>query len=257
MTPSPIRRLRTAAVALTLTAAAAGTAIAVAGPAHAISNDCQAISSITVNGTPGKTVDGKTTTVAIEYGASVTVVADVKVGTCMFADGVPPSVNAGTLTLERSSDKGQTWTAVPGASTDTNTGVTTVATAGISGTRFLPGLTEFRAHFVGASNEVTGDTFHSAGAAYIFAGPVRIQKSTATRRTASYVEETWKITPAASISGLRVKLQRRVDGAWSTVGVRTVSTAGMFTYRFRKGTTRVVLPAARGYFASTYTVSIS
>jgi len=251
MTSAPTRRLRSALVALTMTAAATGTAIAVAGPAHAESNDCTTTTVLSVN--------GKTSPNAVhlvKYGYSETVAATVSIKACMFVDGVPPNVEAGTLKIERSTDNGDTWTTF--ASVDASTGVNTVARAGISGKGVFAQTDRFRAHFIGGSSgPATGDTFHDSTYVFVTSAPVRIAMETSKNCTATGCTDTWKITPVASISGLRVKIQRKVGGVWTTTTSREVTTTGTFTYKFVAGQTLVVIPAARGFASSSISVSVS
>ncbi|HWU20042.1 MAG TPA: hypothetical protein VN088_00845 [Nocardioides sp.] len=257
MPASALRRLRSAAVALALTSAATGTAIAVAGPAHAVGADCSTIATIKVNGVVGRTVDGLTTTVAISYGKSVTVQASVALDPAhpCTTDAPPTAVDAGTLSIERSTDRGITWKRVTGASVDTSTGATTISKTGVSGHWFLPGLTEFRANFAGGTN-ADDDTFH-ASYNWIFAGPRRTLTRVAKQCTTTYCQDTFKVAPASSMTDVRVLLQRRVSGAWATVARRTVSSAGTFSYRFRLGTTRIVVPTANSYFGVIRLVTVS
>lgn len=251
MTPSPIRRVRNTAVALALTAAATGAALATAGPAHAVTgNDCQTTTSITVNGSAADQ--------AVPYATTVTVAASVAVGTCI-SEGGPSQVTAGTLRIERSADNGVTWSTV--TSVDVSTGVTTAAKAGVSGWSFLPQPTEFRVRYTGGTDATSGDTFHDAPVnpttSYIWAAPVRVAKLLSKHCTTTGCTDTWRINPATSISGLRVQIQRRVNGSWSTIAGRVVSSTGTFTYTFKPGASRVYIPAARGFVASFITVVVA
>lgn len=247
MTASALRRLRGATVALALTAAATGTAVAVAGPAHAVSANCSTTSTLTINDKTAPN-DG-TITEVVTYGTSITVSATVSVGTCdSVGGGAPTTVEAGTLAIERSAGIAGPWTTVK--SVDVSTGVSTVAAAGISGKGFLPGKTLFRAHYTGATSpEPTVDTFTDSYA-FGWALPVRITKLVSKHCTTTGCTDTRRIIPTASIAGLHVKMQRRMDGAWTTVALRKVGSTGLFTFTFRPGATLVVIPQARGYAGS-------
>lgn len=247
MTPSPLRRLRSAAVALALTAAATGTAVAVAGPAHAVSANCSTTSTLTIN---GKTAPNNgTITQVVKYGTSITVSATVSVGTCdSVGGGAPTTVEAGTLAIERSAGVDGPWTVVK--SIDVATAGNTVADAGIAGKAFLPGKTLFRAHYTGATSpEPTVDTFTDSYA-FGWGVPVRVTTLVSKNCTTTGCTDTRKIAPAASIAGLHVTMKRRVNGVWTRIAVRKVSSTGLFTFTFRPGTTLVAIPEARGYAGS-------
>ncbi|HJQ07755.1 MAG TPA: hypothetical protein VJ872_20045 [Nocardioides sp.] len=251
MTVPALRRLRSATIALALTAAATGTAVAVAGPAHATSNACATTSTITIN--------DQTTDQAVPYGSSVTVIADVAMtaGSCESPDGVPAGVESGKLSIERSLDNGDTWTTLK--TIDVTLSMHTASIAGIAGYSFLPGTAEFRAHYFGGNQDVvTGDTF-SDSYAWRWAAPVRTAKRTAKTCTTTYCQDTWKIRPAASIAGLKVKLEHwsSAKKTWVLLANRTVSSTGTFTYRFPLGTTRVLIPTARGYLGSYLIVKVT
>ncbi|GAB3866060.1 hypothetical protein GCM10028801_37720 [Nocardioides maradonensis] len=252
MTVPSLRRLRSTAVALALTAAATGTAVAVAGPAHATGASCSTTSTLTIN---GKTAPNNgTITEVVKYGASITVSSTVSLGTC--SGGVAPTtVDAGTLAIERSAGIDGPWTVV--TSVDVSTGMTTVAAAGISGKAFLPGQMLFRAHFTGATSpEPAGDTFTDSYA-FGWGVPVRVTTLVSKHCTTTGCTDTRRIAPAASIAGLHVTMKRWVDGVLTTVGVRKVSSTGLFTFTFRRGTTLVAIPQARGYAGSFLKVTVT
>jgi hypothetical protein len=234
MTPSPNRRVRSALVAVALTAGSIGTAVAVAGPAAAVSNDCQTTSTLTIN--------GSTADQAVQFGSTVTLAASVALGTCAMPDP-PPSVEAGTLTIDRSLDDGATWSTLATVQVTPET-----STVSVSGTRLVNQISLYRAAYTGTTSpEPTVDTFHSS-VDYSWAGPYRTHKRLASSHWVSggYVAD-YQLRPVASIAGLRVRFERREGGTWKVVGSAKVNEHGVFSHKFTPGLTRIHTPRARGF----------
>ncbi|MCL2542881.1 MAG: hypothetical protein FWE71_10555 [Nocardioidaceae bacterium] len=241
MTRTSSRRLRSALVVVSLTAATTGTATAVTGPANAVSNVCPTATTLTIN--------GKTSNQAVQYGATVTLGASVALGTCQFADGVPTSITVGTLEIDRITDGDLTVVKKIGVSSGSSS-------ISISGKNLVPALSEYKAVYLGNSDDHSGDTYESSQDVR-YAGPYRTwQRSSASRWVKGGFHGVYKINPSVSIKGLKVQLQRRTTSGWTTFAQPRVSSAGLLTYTFKAGVTRVMLPLARGFIASEWKVQV-
>lgn len=225
-------RLRRAMVALTLTAAAASTALGVAGPASArTSSTCTPVASITVN--------SKTTTQVVRYGDYVDVTAQVAAN-CTGGSYNPTTPLYGTLQIQRSYDNVH-WSTVSTGST--------AGYAYISGTNVAPKVAGFRAVYTGGTDPTYGDTYSSSTSSTIVVGVYR-KTSYSWKSVRRAVRYNWKISPTASISGLNAVFFKKTATGWKRLKAIRVSSTGHVVATFGVGTYKMQLPTARGLIAS-------
>lgn len=236
-------RLRTAAAAVMLTAAATGTAVAVAGPANADNESCTTRTVVTVN--------SKAANQRLVYGTYANVTAKV---TASCPTGDPDFADAGTLVLQKSLNGGSTWRTVQ---TRSSANGQIPDYASVYGKYAISRNTVFRAVYSGSTNRSASawsDTFTASSDSisvhvYRHVG----DRHTCARKGCTY---TFTIKPAASIRGLTVKFQRVVGGKWRTRSHVRVSSNGTFRHLFTLGKTRILIPGGRGYLGSTGSVRV-
>jgi hypothetical protein len=237
--PALGRRLRSALVALTITAAAAGTSIAVAGPASATNATCTTSTLVSADVGTGY----KTSTVVAKWGSYESIKVDVS-ATC--SNGVDYT-STGTTYVQRSTDGGSTWTTVKSA-----TGYST-STVYYYGTNIVTRNTIFRGLYTGGTDTSNARTY-AGSSDTIDVAMIRSSKIASQKNVRGGLKVNFKISPTASIKGLYVKFQVKKSGVWKGYKkVRATSTGhaiATFAGSSRGIAYRMVLPSARGFVSS-------
>lgn len=233
-------RLRRAFVALTMTTAAVATVVGVAEPAHAVTS----CSTSTVIDEGGKTYNHVMT-----WGDFEAVHVNV---TAHCSDSSTPSVSVGTATLYRSVNGGATWSAIR-----TGSGYSADYLS-FYGSNVIGRNTIFKAVYTGGSDTTYGRNYAASQDAPGTTGNgliiAMIRKTTRGSYTCGTrgCHVSFKISPAASIRGLYVHIQKRRSGSWHAWGRVKVGYKGNFTYMFPPGYYRLIVPKGRGFIASRY-----
>ncbi|GAB2983721.1 hypothetical protein [Nocardioides montaniterrae] len=237
------RRLRSALVALTITAAAAGTSVAVAGPAGAVTQvSCSTKTVVDVN--------GHTSNQVVKWGDYESVHVNVSAA---CSDGKNYVSGSGITTLYKSTDGGNTWTTLK------RMGGYGADYVSYYGTNVITRNTLFYAKYSGGAygNGYTQWNY-AASNDNIVAGVIRhtaYKSSSCGHRGCTAV---YKITPIASIQGLKVTIQKHNSTGWHFNTAVTVSSTGTLKHFFRPGKYRFLLPGKRGFLKSTYgTITVS
>lgn len=233
------RRLRSALLAVTLTAATAGTAVAVAGPAAANGSTCTPSATITVN--------GHSSTQTVRFGDYVTVQAEVAAN-CTGGTYNPTTPLYGTLQIQRTTN-GTTWTTIATGST--------AGFASVGGKHVVPRVSGFRAVYTGGTDPTYNDTYAGSTSSMVIAHIYRSSKEVSSVCSRRGCTDTWRFGPATSIKGLRVQIQRKVSGHWKTVTRVRASSTGTIRHTFPIGANRMVLPPARGFDGSYILLTVS
>lgn len=230
------RRLRSALVALTITAAAAGTSVAVAGPAGAVTSvSCSTSTVLDVN--------GHTSNQVVRWNDFEAVHVNVK-ASC--SDGRTYVSGSGITTLYKSVDGGSTWTTVK------RIGGYGADYVSIYGTNIITRNTLFYAKYSGgAYGDGTTQWNYSASADNIAVGIIRYIKEGSSSCGTRGCTDTFKITPVASIKGLTVVIQKNSSTGWHFNSSVKASSTGTFKHFFTRGKWRFVLPGKRGFLKST------
>ncbi|MCL2542883.1 MAG: hypothetical protein FWE71_10565 [Nocardioidaceae bacterium] len=238
-----VRRLRSALVALSLTAATAGTAVAVAGPATAANVSCTTSTTLTVN-------SKATTPQIVSFGTYLDVQASVS-ASC--TGGSPNYVEAGTLWLQKRTSSTGAWTTIA-----KETGFN-AESASKYGTNVATRTTQFRAvYYGGAYNNGAGsDTFANSSSKYILVGMIRASKDLAWHSVRGGIHGSFKFSPAASIKGLKAEVEHKSGTHWKILRKVKANSKGIVTTTLPLGKNRIVVPTARGFVGSYHTVSVT
>jgi hypothetical protein len=231
------RRLRSALIALTVTAATAGTSVAVADSASAAAS-CTTRTVITAKSSTASRV-------VVTWNDYFALQVDVT-PTC--SDGNTYTA-AGTITVQKSINGGSTWTNV-------TPGYASSAYWSKDGTNWNSRSAVFRAIYRGATDG-SGRTYTSSSdsvTVYMIRDTQDVYSQSGSVRGG--YKKTFKIAPTASIKGLYVKFQVKSSGVWKGYKRVQVNRYGKVSAVFAGSSAgrvyRMVQPSGRGFAASTY-----
>lgn len=234
------RRLRSALVALTITAATAGTTVATAGSASAAAT-CTTKTVITAKSSTASRV-------AVKWGDYFALEVNVT-PTC--SDGNTYTA-AGTIKVQKSTNGGSTWT---GVASD----YASSAYWQRAGTNWNTRTAIFRAIYTGATDG-SARTYSSSSDS-VGIGMYRASKIGSYKNVRGGLRVNYAITPATSIKGLYVKFQVKRDGRWRGYKkVRATSTGhaiAIFAGSSKGIHYRANFPSARGFIASSSAFTVT
>lgn len=233
--PTIGRRMRSALVALTITAAAAGTSVAVAGPASAVTSVACTTSTVV-------DLNTHTSNQVVKWNDFEAIHVNVK-ASC--TDGKSYVSGSGITTLYKSIDGGNTWSVVKRA------GDYSAESISFYGTNVVQRNTIYYAKYSGGSynNGYTQWTY-PASSDNIAVGVIRDVKETHSSCGTRGCADNFKVSPASSISGLKVIIQKHTSTGWHFNTSVKASSTGTFKHFFTRGKWRFQLPGSRGFLKS-------